>query len=399
MNALELQTPNRILVVDDERLVAANLRDLFQSLGRHAQAVYDGRAAVRAILEAPFDLILLDMRMPGFGGLEVLTEILRHRPDLCVVVLTGHGTVATAVEAVCRGAAAMVEKRFDFDQLVPLIDHHYTTHLQRAQFRRAKEEATRAELFLGLANAMSHLGKNRGVSIGYALYKLRRAIAGRPDAAALSEYIGWADTAHESLMHALDRLNLFARLPTFESQPVDLRRAIDEAVTDAFRFYLPDDTSERPEIRLDVLPSELLVRGHPQFLPAAIEFLIQNAIDEFRAGSPKPWWIEIRAVTDRDYVRVAVLDSGPGFPPEILDWFGDPNRAGRVPLPRAAQPHKAGTSFGIGLSCAYQVVQACGGQFSIGNRVPSGAIVEFTLPRVSESIDRKRETVLGAGRM
>ena len=106
----------RILVVDDEAGVQESLRMLLKDDCEVATAA-SVDAALRAIADAPPDLILLDLVMPGRGGLELLEEISQHTSPPPVVVLTATRTVTSAVEAMKRGAADYVTKPFEVDAL------------------------------------------------------------------------------------------------------------------------------------------------------------------------------------------------------------------------------------------------------------------------------------------
>ena len=93
----------RILFADDE----AHLRDLMQMelprLGHEVTVCPDGTAALRALERGPYDAALLDMRMPGMTGIEVLNQIRQVSPETQVIILTGHATVDTAVQALRLG--------------------------------------------------------------------------------------------------------------------------------------------------------------------------------------------------------------------------------------------------------------------------------------------------------
>ena len=88
-----------ILVVDDEEMVREVVSRYLEREGFRVTAVADGQAAVRALTAAP-DLIVLDVMLPGKSGLEVVRELHRIDPATKIVVLTGYGSIATALEAV-----------------------------------------------------------------------------------------------------------------------------------------------------------------------------------------------------------------------------------------------------------------------------------------------------------
>jgi len=94
----------RILIVDDEEAIRFTVEELLTRDGYQVVAVESGEKALAVIAVQQFDLALLDLKMKGVGGLEVLAELRRQAPDTAAIVLTAHGSLETAVEALRHGA-------------------------------------------------------------------------------------------------------------------------------------------------------------------------------------------------------------------------------------------------------------------------------------------------------
>jgi DNA-binding NtrC family response regulator len=107
-----------ILVVDDEEIVRRSYARILAEMDCDAQAAADGAQALRAMEQRPFDVVLLDMRMPGAGGMEVLKTIKRRWPASEVVVLTGYPTVEGARDALQLGACDYLAKPADPDEVM-----------------------------------------------------------------------------------------------------------------------------------------------------------------------------------------------------------------------------------------------------------------------------------------
>src|SRR5438105_4944929 len=112
----------RILVADDEDSLRWVLEKGLRQAGYEVTAVKDGAAAIRAVEDEAFDLIFLDVRMPGMDGLTALGKMRERRPDACVVVMTAHGTMETAIQAMQRGAYDYLAKPFDLDEVLLLAE-------------------------------------------------------------------------------------------------------------------------------------------------------------------------------------------------------------------------------------------------------------------------------------
>ncbi|MDY7077654.1 MAG: response regulator transcription factor [Chloroflexota bacterium] len=97
-------TTARILVVDDEAGIRFSLEETLARDGYQVVAVDSGEAALEYIATQEFDLVLVDLKMKGIGGMEVLAALRQQSPDTAVIVLTGHGSLETAVEVLRQGA-------------------------------------------------------------------------------------------------------------------------------------------------------------------------------------------------------------------------------------------------------------------------------------------------------
>ena len=116
----------RILIADDEDGLRWVLEKGFRGAGYHVTAVKDGTAALREAEAEVFDLVLLDVRMPGIDGLSLLDALKERRPDAHVVIMTAHGTMQTAVQAMQKGAYDYLAKPFDLDEALLLAERALT---------------------------------------------------------------------------------------------------------------------------------------------------------------------------------------------------------------------------------------------------------------------------------
>lgn len=163
--------PRRVLVVDDEANIRLTLTEMLEAMGIEAVAVTSGREALAALTSrdgSPFDLVLLDLRMPGMGGMEVLRDAAVRVPGVPFVVVTAHGDVETAVEAMQAGAAGFVEKPFTPAEIRAVVQSHLGTEPE------AREAARFAD---HVGHAREAIGERR---LEAALEHARMAVALRP---------------------------------------------------------------------------------------------------------------------------------------------------------------------------------------------------------------------------
>ena len=111
----------RVLIVDDEEDFATALVERLRRRGFVADAVFSGQAALERLSGSPHDVAVLDLKMPGIDGLTTLREIKRAGLDVAVIVLTGHGTVASGIDGMQIGAADFLQKPVEMEALCTAI--------------------------------------------------------------------------------------------------------------------------------------------------------------------------------------------------------------------------------------------------------------------------------------
>jgi len=112
----------KILLVDDEIIFTSNMSKLLNSRGYHAIAVNSGDSAIEALENENFDVIVLDLKMPGMDGITTLKEIQKLDLFTETLILTGHGSIDTAMDAIRLGAYDYLTKPCEIGELVAKIE-------------------------------------------------------------------------------------------------------------------------------------------------------------------------------------------------------------------------------------------------------------------------------------
>jgi DNA-binding NtrC family response regulator len=123
----------KVLLVDDEERFRTNLKNMLSHQGLRVAAVASGLEALAELERQPYDVVLLDIRMPGMDGVETLGEIKKIRPDTEVIILTGHASMDAALEIIKRGAYDYLLKPCPLEELMLKIDGAWERKLERAK--------------------------------------------------------------------------------------------------------------------------------------------------------------------------------------------------------------------------------------------------------------------------
>lgn len=130
----------RILVVDDDDAILQSCRTILEDQGHELEVAAAGDFALALLRQKPFDLALIDLKMPGMNGLEVLEQAVALNPDLVLIIFTAYGTIESAVEAVKKGAFNYITKPFTAGQLAAVVAKGLEySHLLRENVRLRQE--------------------------------------------------------------------------------------------------------------------------------------------------------------------------------------------------------------------------------------------------------------------
>ena len=153
-----------ILIVDDERAIQTSLKGVLEDEGYSVWAMGKATDVLARISEEPPDLVLLDIWMPGMDGLDLLAEIKKVRPEVAVVMISGHGTIETAVRATKLGAYDFIEKPLSLEKtllaVARALEH---TRLEREN-RALREQVERQHQIVGDSLAMRELRRQIAIA-------------------------------------------------------------------------------------------------------------------------------------------------------------------------------------------------------------------------------------------
>ena len=390
-----MSTPHlaRILIVDDDTAIVDALGYTLGGQGYETTGFTDAAAALTSLEAGRFDLLLADLTMPGLGGVDLLRLAQARDPDLVGVIMTGEGTVATAVEAMKTGALDYVLKPLKLSVILPVLSRALTVRQLRIENvdleRRVRErtaeleeqtaERLKAEQALMQAQKLEAIGRLTG-GIAHDFNNLLQAITGglyllekqMEPAHPGRKYVDLARQATERGVKVTSQLLSFSRTQRLDLKPIDVAGVLREA-RDLFAHALGPAIAFQVELGAE---TAWAITDRAQ-LELAIINLAMNARDAMTEGgaavlSITPDHLE----SGIPCVAVSLADDGVGMTPEV-----------RV---RAIEPFyttKArGKGVGLGLAQVYGFAHQCGGQVAIESEPGVGTTVRILLPRADADV-------------
>jgi response regulator RpfG family c-di-GMP phosphodiesterase len=145
----------RILVVDDEKVIRDMLADFLDTEGYLVKTAEDGTSALTELEKSHFDLVISDLKMPRMGGIALLDAIAKTSPDALTVIMTGFGTVETAIDAMKRGAYDYVLKPFKLDEVMHVVQRGIEKRRMTAENMRLREAVSLYKVSEAIAASLS----------------------------------------------------------------------------------------------------------------------------------------------------------------------------------------------------------------------------------------------------
>ncbi|MGB5984658.1 MAG: response regulator, partial [Desulfobacterales bacterium] len=157
----------KLLVVDDDAGHRQMLQTVLADQGYAIDTAADGHQALRAVTGGFFDLILMDLKMPGLSGIEALEKILTLNPKIPVIMMTAYASVTTAIEALKKGAYDYLNKPLDIEELKLLVRRalrHHQLEEENLHLQRQISTRSRMDAIIGVSPPMQALFEKIGMA-------------------------------------------------------------------------------------------------------------------------------------------------------------------------------------------------------------------------------------------
>jgi len=359
MLPMDATKPN-ILVVDDEMGPRESLKMI---LNPHYN-VYTadrGAQAVEMLKQHPVDLVTLDLKMPGFSGINVLEKVKQHDPDIEAIIITGYGSLDTAIEGLRLGAFDYISKPFDVNHILALVRRGLERRNAKAQLRQVKSDF--------LSNISHELRTPLSVVVGF-VYLLLNQVIGKltEDQQKVLETVY---RNSEELLELIDNVLWMTSLNAGDAQATlekfDARDLVNETIK---RF---EKSLREKGLRLDVqmMDGEVSVVSDRAKVERVFQNVFNNAVKFTSEGEIT---VKVHPSARRDSVEFEVIDTGIGIDESKIDTIFEPFHQADNSMQRSY------SGLGIGLTVARRMAELVGGKLAVSSKPGVGTRVTMTFP-------------------
>jgi len=375
-----------ILVTDDNAATLKTLSAGLEDMGYRVATAVSGGEALALISKQPFNILITDIKLPDISGLEILETAKELNPETAVIMITGHASIETAVEAINEGAYAYILKPVAMTELVTLINNalreqrllienrELVESLQQSNKRleetnRALEQVSRAKSDF-MAKMSHELRTPLNSIIGFSEVLLSNTMSPR-DKATHDEFLNYIHISTKHLLNLIDSILDLSKVEsgkmTLELSEFDLAMLIE----DVRMTVLPILATKKQtlEIEIDEAISSILA-DEPK-----MRQIFLNLISNAHKFTPRGGKIRIVCRLENPHLlHCSVIDNGVGISPQdqqrIFEEFGQVARS----------PNTRGQGVGLGLSIARRLVELHGGNIWLVSEVGCGSTFTFSIP-------------------
>lgn len=349
-----------ILVVDDEMGPRESLKMILNPY-YNVHTADRGTQAVDMLRQVPVDLVTVDLKMPGFSGIHVLEKVKQHDPDIEAIIITGYGSLDTAIEGLRLGAFDYISKPFDVNHILSLVRRGLERRTAKARLRQVKSDF--------LSNISHELRTPLSVVVGF-VYLLLNQVIGKltEDQQKVLETVY---RNSEELLELIDNVLWMTSLNAGDAnatiEKFDARDVIHEAL-------------KRHEKMIGEKGLQVNVHAGDHDLPlvsdrAKVDRIFQNVFNNaVKFTTEGQIDVKVQATPDKNGIEFEIIDTGVGIEESKIDSIFEPFHQADNSVQRAY------SGLGLGLTVARRMAELVGGRLTVTSKPGSGTRVSMSFP-------------------
>ncbi len=360
-----------VLVIDDEEPIRDSCCQVLARAGYRTYAAEEGDTGLRKVAGIKPDLVLVDLKMPGMSGMELLEKIAEIDPGIVSVVITGYGTIESAVEAMKRNAYDLLPKPFTPDQLRIVVKRGLERRMLAVESERLRrEKEMMRENFVTL---VSHQLRSPLASIKQYFAVIAEGFAGNVTDKQ-KQIIAKAGKSLDDLMQLindwLDMSRISSGRIADKFEPV----AIGPVLSEIIEIEKPLADAEKIKLGLNLCNGTASICADRESLQQAITNIVCNAIHYTPHGGS----VTVSTREQGGEVIVEVSDTGIGISKDDLPFIFE--EFFRV---KSSQTQHV-TGSGLGLPITKRIIDAHNGRIKVDSELGKGTTFSIFLPKVQQ---------------
>ena len=357
--AMDTSKPN-ILVVDDEMGPRESLKMILNPY-YNVHTADRGTEALEMLKKLPVDLVTLDLKMPGFSGINVLEKVKQHDPDIEAIIITGYGSLDTAIEGLRLGAFDYISKPFDVNHILSLVRRGLERRNAKARLRQVKSDF--------LSNISHELRTPLSVVVGF-VYLLLNQVIGR----LTDEQQKVLETVYrnsEELLELIDNVLWMTSLNAGDANATLEKFDPRDIINDTVKRHEKAIREKNLKIDIQISDRDVSLISDRAKVERIFQNVFNNAVKFTNEGEIK---IKVEPRSDKPGVDFEIIDTGIGIEESKLDSIFEPFHQ------TDSSTQRAHSGLGLGLTVARRMADLIGGTVSVNSKPGVGTRVMLRFP-------------------
>jgi signal transduction histidine kinase len=349
-----------ILVVDDEMGPRESLKMILHPY-YNVHTADRGAQAVEMLKQVPVDLVTVDLKMPGFSGINVLEKVKQHDPDIEAIIITGYGSLDTAIEGLRLGAFDYISKPFDVNHILALVRRGLERRNAKARLRQVKSDF--------LSNVSHELRTPLSVVVGF-VYLLLNQVIGKLS----EEQQKVLETVYrnsEELLELIDNVLWMTSLNAGEATATIEKFDGRDVVKETAKRYEKAILEKGLKLNVQLPDGDLSIVSDRAKIERVFQNVFNNAVKFTSEGEVT---VKAQLTADRKRVEFEITDTGTGIEESKIDSIFEPFHQADNSTQRAY------SGLGLGLTVARRMTELVGGKLEVSSKRQVGTRVTMSFP-------------------
>lgn len=349
-----------ILIVDDEMGPRESLKMILKPYFNVYTAERGGQA-IEILNQVPIDLVTVDLKMPGLPGTKVLEKVKQRDPDIEAIIITGYGSMDTAIEGLRLGAFDYISKPFDVNHILALVRRALARRNARLKLRQIKSEF--------LANISHELRTPLSVVIGFVSVLLDQLIGRLSDEQQRALEKVYKNS--EELLELIDNVLCLTSLNSGDLPLTEKEFDVGQTVREIAERYHKLLVKKGIEFSMQSPSAGVRIASDPAKVGRIFQNLLHNAIKFTARGQVA---VKVHRSVNRGVVDLEIIDTGIGIPRDQIESMFQPFEQMDGSIRREY------SGMGLGLTVARRLTDFLGGTLDIRSQANIGTHVLLSIP-------------------